>query len=203
MIIDLEIIIATRNNGKIREIRDVLDPLGLRLRTFEEFEDFGEPEETGSTLEENALIKAEELRDRFGLPALADDSGLLVDALDGRPGVHSSRYAGPEGDPERNMDRLLSELEGVPEPERTARFFCVMALALPGGEARLTRGECEGLILTGRRGLGGFGYDPVFMPAGFERSMAELTLEEKNAISHRGKALRAMSEIIQCGLGTG
>jgi XTP/dITP diphosphohydrolase len=192
----MEIVIATRNRGKIREIREALDVGGVTLRTFEEFEDWPETEETGATLEDNALIKAFALRDGFGLASLADDSGLLVDRLGGHPGVHSSRYAGPEGDAERNMDRLLAELEGVPGSGRSARFACVLALALPGGDVHVTRGECEGNILTERRGAGGFGYDPVFMPAGFDRSMAELSVEDKNAISHRGKALRAMKDVI-------
>ena len=193
----MDIVIATENKGKIREIREALDIPGVRLLSLEEFDEWPDLEETGGTLEENALIKAFALRDRLGLPALADDSGLLVDALDGRPGVRSSRYAGPEGDPERNMDKLLAELKEVRDGERNARFACVMALALPSGEVRVTRGECEGAILTRRRGSGGFGYDPVFMPAGFDRSMAELSLEEKNAISHRGKALREMKKILE------
>lgn len=199
----MEIVIATKNTGKIREIREALEVAGLRLHTFEEFDGWPEPEETGETLEENALIKAYAMRDAIGLPALSDDSGLLVDALGGRPGVHSSRYAGPEGDAERNMDRLLSELGGVPPARRNARFECVMTLALADGTVHVARGECEGTILTARRGTGGFGYDPVFMPEGFDRSMAELTLEEKNAISHRGKALRAMKAIIESILGSG
>jgi len=172
------------------------DVPGLELLTFDDLGQWPEVEETGETLKENATMKARALCERFGVAALADDSGLMVDAIGGEPGVHSSRYAGPEGDPERNMDRLLAELDGVPEERRTARFVCVMALAPPGGETRLTRGTCEGLILAGRRGKGGFGYDPVFLPAGFERSMAQLSLQEKNAISHRGKALRAMKKVI-------
>jgi XTP/dITP diphosphohydrolase len=193
----MDLILATRNAGKIREIAEILFIPGLRLHTFSEFEDWPELVETGDTLEDNAVLKADALTRRFGMPALADDSGLLVDRLGGRPGVHSSRYAGPEGDAEKNMGRLLSELDGVPETERTARFACVIALALPGADVRLTRGECEGTILIGRRGTGGFGYDPVFRPEGFERSMAELSLEEKNAISHRGKALRAMRGVLR------
>jgi XTP/dITP diphosphohydrolase len=191
------LLLATRNQGKIREMRSLLDLPGLTLLTFEDFPWWPEPEETGETLEENAILKACELRDRFGLPALADDSGLLVDALDGRPGVHSSRYAGPDGNAELNMDRLLSELDGVPSPERSARFSCVIAIALPGGELQVTRAECEGSILNAREGSGGFGYDPVFRPRGFDCSMAELSLEEKNAISHRGKALRAARILLE------
>jgi XTP/dITP diphosphohydrolase len=193
----MEIVLATRNEGKIREIREVLNIPGLSLRSFKEFDEWPEFEETGDTLEENALLKAFSLRNTFGLPALADDSGLEVDRLEGLPGVHSSRYAGPEGDAEKNMDRLLEELEGVEPGERAARFVCVIALALPGGEVHITRGECEGIILDARKGAGGFGYDPIFQPAGFERSMAELSLEEKNSISHRGEALRAVKEILE------
>lgn len=190
----MQIVIASRNQGKIREIRGALDLPGVELLTCEDLGDWPEPEETGSTFEENALIKASALMERFGLAALADDSGLSVDHLDGRPGVHSSRYAGPEGDAERNMTRLLSELEGVPDAQRGARFVCVVALVYPTGESLLARGTCEGRILSERRGSGGFGYDPVFLPSGSDRSMAELTLDEKNLISHRGKALAAMRD---------
>jgi len=144
------------------------------------------------TFEENALIKARAMSEEFDRAALADDSGLMVDHLGGRPGVRSSRYAGPEGDSGRNMARLLSEMRNVPGEQRGARFVCVAALVVPGGETIIASGTCEGRILKARRGTGGFGYDPLFLPDGFERSMAELTLEEKNSISHRGKALRAM-----------
>jgi XTP/dITP diphosphohydrolase len=192
----MEIVLATRNKGKIREIREGLDIPGLTLRSFEEFDEWPQFEETGDTLEENALLKAFTLRNSTGLPALADDSGLEVDILGGKPGVHSSRYGGPEGDAEKNMDRLLAELEGVPPERRKARFVCVIALALPGGEVHMARGECEGAILEARKGEGGFGYDPIFRPARFKKSMAELSLEKKNSISHRGKALGAMKEIL-------
>lgn len=193
----MDLTIATKNPGKIREIRDLLDIRGLVLHTFEDYPDWPDLLETGRTLDENAVQKAEALRDRFKRPALADDSGLLVAYLDGRPGVRSSRYAGPEEDPERNMDLLLRELDGVPPERRGARFSCVMAMALPGGEVHMTRGYCEGIILPERKGSGGFGYDPVFLPAGFDRSMAELSLEEKNAISHRGEALRQMRAVLE------
>jgi len=192
----VDIVIASGNPGKIREIRAALDIPGIKLLTHAELGDWPEPEESGSTFDENAEIKALALMERFGLAALADDSGLEVDYLGKRPGVHSSRYAGPEGDAYRNMDRLLAEIQGVPADKRTARFVCVVALARPGGGTVFTRGTCEGEILTEGRGEGGFGYDPVFLPEGFDRSMAELSIEEKNAISHRGKALRAMAEKI-------
>lgn len=187
----MELVIATRNPGKLREIAEVLDLPGLALLTTAELGEWDEPEETGETMEENAVIKAVALRDMFGRHALADDSGLEVDYLGGAPGVRSSRYAGPEGDSFLNTEKLLRELEGVPRKERAARFRCVVALALPG-DVKLAHGVCEGEILTERRGEGGFGYDPVFLPARFTRTMAELTLEEKNAISHRGRALREM-----------
>lgn len=188
----MKIVVASRNPGKVREIRHVLGAPGVELLSSEELGEWPEPDESGATFEENALIKARELRRRFGHAALADDSGLAVDALGGEPGVHSSRYAGPEGDAGRNMQRLLREMEGIPGPRRTARFVCVAALVLPSGQEVLTRGTCEGAILTSAAGSGGFGYDPVFRPDGFERSMAELSLEEKSHISHRGKALKAM-----------
>jgi XTP/dITP diphosphohydrolase len=192
----MEIVIATKNEGKIREIRQALDIEGLVFRTFEDFDDWPEAEETGDTLEENAQIKALTLRNRYDMPALADDSGLMVDRLGGRPGVNSSRYAGPEGDSERNMDLLLEELNAVPEDERTARFVSVLALAVPGWDVHLTHGECAGVILKKRKGAGGFGYDPIFQPTGYHRSMAQLSLAEKNSISHRGRALRVMKRIL-------
>jgi XTP/dITP diphosphohydrolase len=191
----MDIVIASRNAGKIREMREALQWSGLRLLTFEDLGDWPEPEETGRTLEQNSIIKAAALRERFSMPALADDSGLEVEFLGGRPGIHSARYAGPEGDAEKNMARLLDELEGVPPERRTAKFACVMALSLEG-DTRLSRGVCRGSIVEARRGSGGFGYDPIFQPDGFERTMAELTLEEKNRISHRGKALAAMREVL-------
>lgn len=192
----MDLVIASKNAGKIREIREVLDLPGLTLLTFEDLGGWPDPEETGQTLEQNAAIKAAELRERFSRAALADDSGLEVDYLAGRPGIHSSRYAGPESDSDRNIDKLLAELEGVKPADRTARFRCVVALSLEG-DTRLSRGVCEGTILDARRGEGGFGYDPVFEPAGFRRTMAELSLQQKNEISHRGKALRAMREVLK------
>lgn len=192
----VDLLIATRNRGKIREIQQVIVLPGLVIHTFEEFSEWPPVDEVGETMEENAVIKAEALRDHFDMHALADDSGLEVNFLEGRPGLRSSRYAGPEEDPDSNIELLLSELEGVPESWRSARFVCVIALALAGGGLRVTKGECLGTILPERRGSGGFGYDPVFRPAGFASSMAELSPEEKNSISHRGKALRKMSAVL-------
>lgn len=192
----MDLAIATRNHGKMREMAAALDIPGLRVLTPAEAGEWPEVEETGATFQENAVLKAEALRDLKGAAALADDSGLMVDALAGEPGVRSSRYAGPEGDSEKNMDLLLERLAGVPPLERTARFACVMALALTDGELVITRGELEGSIAEARRGSGGFGYDPVFVPLGYERTLAELSLKEKNAISHRGKALSRMRVVL-------
>jgi len=193
----MDLVIATRNVGKIREIREAVNLPGLVLRTFEEFSEWPRVDEVGKTMQENAAIKAEALRDYFSMNALADDSGLEVNFLEGRPGVFSSRYAGPEEDPDRNIDLLLRELEAVPENWRSARFVCFTALALADGGLRITKGECLGTILPERRGNGGFGYDPIFRPVGFAGSMAELSIREKNSISHRGRALREMDAVLE------
>ncbi|MBN2168097.1 MAG: RdgB/HAM1 family non-canonical purine NTP pyrophosphatase [Actinobacteria bacterium] len=193
----MRLLIASKNNGKIVEIKKCLELPELMLLDYKDFGDWPEPAEIGETLEENAIIKAVTIHSQFGLPTLADDSGLLVDYLNGRPGIKSSRYAGPEGDAERNMDLLLSEMKGVPSSRRSARFCCTMALALPSREVKTTTGECEGTIICKKRGNGGFGYDPIFKPAGYDCSMAELSVEAKNVISHRGKALRAMKKVIE------
>jgi XTP/dITP diphosphohydrolase len=180
------LVLATGNPGKAREVKALLpavEVLTLADRPVEM------PEETGETFEANARLKAEHAADVLGVPALADDSGLEVDALGGRPGVHSARYA--PGTDEDRYRKLLDELEG--EPARSARFVCVMALAAPGRETVLSRGTCEGTIALEPFGDGGFGYDPVFVVGGEDRTMANLTPEEKNERSHRGAALRAMA----------
>ena len=194
----MELVIATRNPGKFREVAAVLAELGeaVRLRSLAEFPDVPEVPETGRTFEENAMRKARTVALATGLPVLADDSGLEVDALGGAPGVHSRRAAG-EGatDPER-IAWLLHRLEGVPPERRTARFHSVVALAVPAPDGTVQvdtfHGTVEGRILDTPRGTGGFGYDPVFLVVELGRSMAELSLEEKNRISHRARALRQM-----------
>ncbi|MDD5747654.1 MAG: RdgB/HAM1 family non-canonical purine NTP pyrophosphatase [Actinomycetota bacterium] len=193
----MDIAIASRNRRKVEEIRKALIIPGLSIHTFEEFEGWSPPVESGETFEENATLKALSLFDHTGIPSLSDDSGLMVDSLGGRPGVYSSRYAGVEGDAERNIELLLSELEVIPFEKRRARFVCVIALVLSPDCIHLATGICEGHILTERKGSGGFGYDPVFQPEGYSRSMAELTLDEKNAISHRGRALSEMRKVIE------
>lgn len=179
------LVLATRNAGKTREVRALL--AGVEVLTLDD-RPIEMPEETGETFEENAILKAEHASWVLGLPVLADDSGLEVDALGGAPGVRSARYA--EGTDEDRYRKLLAALE--PAEDRSARFVCVMALARPGAATIVTRGTCEGTIARAPRGDGGFGYDPVFLVDG-ARTMAELSQAEKNAISHRGAALRAMA----------
>ena len=184
----MRIVVATRNKGKVREIRDVFAGPGIELVDLAEFPDAPEVEEDGDTFEANAVKKARELALWCGAWALADDSGLAVDALDGRPGVLSARYAGEPSDPDRNNERLSAEMEGV--QDRGARFVCVIALSDPAGEVRTVDGECRGVIAAERRGDGGFGYDPVFVPEGLTQTFAEVSAETKNSMSHRGRALR-------------
>lgn len=193
----MELLVATLNEGKLREIEKELAMPGLELVSLEKTSGFEPPRETGDTFEQNALLKARALSDASEKAAIADDSGLVVDALGGRPGIHSSRFAGPECDSEENIDLLLREMKGLRGEERDARFVCIVALISPMREPAFARGECDGRILEERRGSGGFGYDPVFLPEGFDRSMAQLSVDEKNAISHRGKALRAIKPMVE------
>ena len=186
--------VATANRGKLEEIRSALGFSGWEFVTAADLRSVPlEVEETGATFEENARLKAHAYRDAFGHAALADDSGLEVDALGGRPGVYSSRYAGPEATDADNNALLLREIADVPAEERTARFRSVIVLVDEEGAETVAAGACEGRIGFEPHGTGGFGYDPLFRPdAAPGRAMAELTLAEKNAISHRGAALRAL-----------
>jgi XTP/dITP diphosphohydrolase len=187
-----QVVVSSSNHGKLAEIRSTLDFPGWRFTAAGELDaEWPSPDETGDTFEANARIKALAARDRFGFAALADDSGLEVDALDGEPGVYSSRYAGPCATDAENNSRLLLALQEVPEAERTARFRCTIVFIADDGTETVAQGTCEGRIGLERRGEHGFGYDPIFYPdAAQGRTMAELTLAEKNAISHRGAALR-------------
>lgn len=185
------LLIATHNRDKLREFRQVLEPLGYGLECAADLPGCPEPEETGSTLEENALLKARALFHWSGRTAIADDTGLFVSALDGAPGVYSARYAGPEARYEDNVRLLLQELREVPANGRGARFETVIAVVGPGIETTL-RGTCEGWITPTPEGTGGFGYDPVFRPEGLDVTFASLSLEHKNRISHRGRALAAL-----------
>lgn len=193
----MKIILATQNQGKVRELRELLVDEDIEVLSLLDFPDFEDVEETGVTFAENAALKARVAAQRTGLIALADDSGLEVDVLEGAPGVYSARYAGEPKDDERNIDKLLSSLETVPEDKKTARFRCALVMATPFGEEYLTEGAVEGRILTERRGSDGFGYDPVFYLPEFSRTMAELTLSEKNTISHRAQAFRKGIPILQ------
>jgi XTP/dITP diphosphohydrolase len=185
-----ELVVATRNAGKLREIRHLLEGAGVAVLGLDAFPELPEVIEDGDTFAANAAKKAETVARLTGRPCLADDSGLTVEALNGEPGVHSARYAGEQGNDEANNARLLEELAGVPDDRRQGAFCCVMALCRPGQPTCFFEGRVEGRILRASRGTGGFGYDPLFLVDGFGRTMAELPLEEKNRISHRGQALR-------------
>ena len=191
----MSIVLATRNPGKIAEIKALLP--GARIRPAASFPGCPEPEETGRTFEENALIKAQAVARYTGRTALADDSGLEVDALDGAPGVRSARYAGTDATDRDNLLRLLDALDGVPDADRTARFRCVMAVAAPDGRTWTEEGVCQGRILREPRGESGFGYDPLFVPAGYENTFGELDATVKNRISHRAKALRRITDVLR------
>jgi XTP/dITP diphosphohydrolase len=187
----MRIVLATGNAGKIREFSDMLGPLGFEFVPQAEF-GIEPPEETGETFEDNAILKARYASALSGLPAMADDSGLEVDALGGAPGVRSARYAGEGAGDLANLEKLLEAMELVPEGSRSARFRCVIALVRAADDSSpvLGRGVWDGVILRSPRGQGGFGYDPVFAPRGETRSVAELAAAEKHAQSHRGSALR-------------
>lgn len=194
------VVVATKNAGKLAEIRAALPFPGWHFVSSADLGDWPEVEETGESFEDNARLKARAARERFGLAALADDSGLEVDTLGGEPGVYSSRYAGPCATDADNNARLLLALADVPERERTARFRCVMVFEDDDGTETVVSGTCEGSIGFDARGEHGFGYDPLFAPdATPGRRMAELDLAEKNAISHRGAALRALREALEHG----
>lgn len=183
----MKLVIATRNRHKLEEIEAIFNVPGMEVLSAFDFPDVPDVEETGTTFEENAALKAQALSDATGLIALADDTGLEVDALNGAPGVYSARYAGEPTDYAANNVKLLSELQD--KTSRTARFRSVIALCIPGDDMRYVEGVCEGSIATGPKGEGGFGYDPLFIPEGETRAFAEMAADEKNKISHRGRAL--------------
>jgi XTP/dITP diphosphohydrolase len=191
-----ELVVATRNPGKLREISHLLAGAGIAVVGLDGFPGLPEVVEDGATFADNAAKKAETIAALTGRACLADDSGLMVDALDGAPGVHSARYAGSQGDDAANNRRLLHELAGVPAERRQAAFCCVMALCRPGQPTALFSGRVTGRILTAPRGQGGFGYDPLFLVDGCDRTMAELPLDDKNRVSHRGQALRQVAAVL-------
>lgn len=191
-----EFVVASGNKGKIKDFEVLLSPLGIDVVPIKTLLSDFDPEETGETFEENAILKAREAAERTGLPCLADDSGLEVDALDGAPGIYSARYADGQGDEANNL-KLIREMAEVEEEKRTARFQSVVALVYPDGTSYTANGSVEGRILFAPRGIGGFGYDPLFYIEELGKTMAELTLEEKNKISHRKKAFVGIEKIIR------
>ncbi len=189
-----QLVLASRNPGKLLELRRILDTAGAGAFVLLPLPDEApEPVETGGTFEENALIKARSAVVATGLPALADDSGLAVDALNGMPGVLSARWAGARRDDAANLQLLLEQLADVPDERRRAGFVCAAALVTPAGVEQVVRGELRGTVAREPRGRGGFGYDPVLVPEGGTRTAAELSAGEKDAISHRGRAFRALA----------
>lgn len=188
-----QVVIATKNKGKAKDFEALFAPLGFEVVTMFDVAPNMEIEETGTTFEENAVLKAEALAKELDTIVIADDSGLAVDALNGEPGVYSARYAGDHND-EANMVKLLQNLQDVEENKRTARFCCCIAIAGPDFETTTVFGTCEGVIAREKRGTNGFGYDPVFFVPSLNRMMAELSPEEKGAISHRGNAIRKLKE---------
>lgn len=193
----MKIILATQNQGKIRELQELLVDEDIEVLSLQDIADWEDVEENGETFADNAALKARAAVKKTGLIALADDSGLEVDALDGAPGVFSARFAGEPKDDERNIDKLLQLLESVADDKRAARFRCALVVAAPEGKEFLTEGTVEGQILTQRRGTDGFGYDPLFYIPEYARTMAELTLAEKNKLSHRAQAFQKAIPILR------
>jgi XTP/dITP diphosphohydrolase len=191
------VIVATWNKGKIREIRGALKGLGLRISALGDFPNVPEIEEDGKSFAENALKKARFYSKHFGKLTIADDSGLEVYSLKGQPGVHSARYAGEGASSREKNQKLLREMKDVPISKRGARFKCIIAVVSPDGREAMAEGECKGSIGFKEKGKKGFGYDPLFILPKYGKTMAELSLEAKNGISHRGKALRKIRKIIQ------
>ena len=191
------LLLATRNQHKKQELQAMLADLSLEILTLDDVPDLPEVEEYGVTFAENASKKARQTAALSGIICLADDSGLSVDALDGSPGVYSARFAGPDADDDKNNVRLLGLMEAVPDDKRTAAFICAVALADPMGNTTVVEGSCPGRIIRERAGSGGFGYDPLFAPEGYTRTFAQLKPEEKNCISHRGRALTMARSVIE------
>ncbi len=190
----MELILATRNQGKVAELKRLLKGLDIKVLSMNDVEELPEILEDGDTFFENAMKKARTVAEATGLMALADDSGLEVDALNGAPGVRSARFAGPEASDADNNRKLLQELRDVPEGKRSSRFRCVMVLYHPSGRWISAEGSCEGMITQRPRGNGGFGYDPIFFVPEMSKTMAQIGPEEKNRISHRGGALRELKK---------
>jgi len=194
----MKVLLASRNAKKLAELRRILQAAGapVELVGLDDVPAYPETPETGFTFEENALLKARDGVARTGLPTIADDSGLAVDVLGGMPGVRSARWSGGHGDDQANLDLVLAQIDDVPDEHRGAAFVCAAALVLPDGREFVTHGEQPGRLIRSPRGTNGFGYDPIFVAAGHDRTNAELPPDEKDAISHRGQAMRALAKII-------
>jgi XTP/dITP diphosphohydrolase len=191
-----KLVLATRNQGKITEFRRILDELApghIELIGVDQFPDLVDVDETGSTFEENSLLKSRYTCDATGLPAIADDSGLCVDFLKGDPGIFSARWAGNHGNDQANIEKVLEQLKDVPDSNRTAHFTCVASLVMPDGRVQVAEGRFEGHILHAPVGENGFGYDPIFQPLGLSISSAQMSAQEKDLVSHRGKSLRSIA----------
>lgn len=187
-----QVIIATQNLGKAKDFEALFRPFGYEVLTLRDLGEHIDVEETGTTFEENAILKAETVAKLLHKAVIADDSGLEIEALNGEPGVYSARYASEEKNDSANIDKVLEKMKGIPEEKRHARFRCVLAIAAPGQETKTFSGTCEGYILEERMGENGFGYDPIFWVPSEGRTLAELKPQEKAAISHRGNAMREM-----------
>lgn len=194
------VVLATNNVKKLRELRRILSAQGIEVLGLADVEASLDPPETELTFQGNAVLKAKACALATGLPALADDSGLSVEVLAGMPGVRSARWAGPGSTDQENLDLLLRQLADVPEERRAAKFVCALALVLPDGTAEVTHGEMPGRLTLAPRGVNGFGYDPIFLPEGSEQTTAEMGPSEKDAISHRGRAIRAMVPLLTAAL---
>ncbi|MEU4210454.1 RdgB/HAM1 family non-canonical purine NTP pyrophosphatase [Streptomyces sp. NPDC026206] len=193
------LILATRNANKVTELRAILAAAGLDVELVgaDAYPEIPDVKETGVTFAENALLKAHALASATGLPAVADDSGLCVDVLGGAPGIFSARWAGTHGDDKANLQLLLAQLSDITDEHRGAHFACAAALALPDGTQRVVEGRLKGTLRHAPAGSGGFGYDPILQPLGETRTCAEMTPQEKNAISHRGKAFRGLAPVVR------
>jgi len=195
----MDVVLATRNKKKIEEMKRMIADLSLSIQTLDDFIGCPEVEEKGVTFEENAVKKAQTVARYTGKPSVADDSGLEVYVLNGDPGTLSARYAGEDADDRKNIEKLLFEMRSIADEQRGARFVCCIALAFPEGSVKTFSGYVEGMIGREPRGFQGFGYDPVFYPEGYNRTFAEMTADEKDALSHRGKALRKLQRYLHEG----
>ncbi len=191
-----QILIATKNQGKVKEFEALLAPLGYHVSSLFDFPDSLDVEETGKTFEENAILKAEAISNQYQMMTIADDSGLEIDYLNGEPGVFSARYAGPKKDDQENINKVLEKMMNVEKKDRGARFVCALAISVPTQQTQTVVGTCEGYIAEKQKGLSGFGYDPIFCLKGSDKTMAELSKQEKNQISHRADALRKIKDLL-------